>query len=179
MWYNITNNTLHTERVIVLSREKVFNELMETLYETSKLISTYESIPRTYGTEDELFMVEAHTLNLIGDHKKITTTEIAEITDRTKSAVSQMMDKLIKKDLAVKYRNPENHRELIIELTEKGRVVYTYHKNLDEVENGKHLQNLAAISEEDFQVFINIAKVFNRGVKHALNGEDVLEKVGK
>lgn len=81
-----------------MEKEEIFYELMETLFETSRSISTYESIPRKYGTEDELYMIEAHTLNLIGDKIKTNTTEIAEITHRTKSAVSQMMDKLIKKN---------------------------------------------------------------------------------
>ncbi|CAM3308160.1 MarR family transcriptional regulator [Filibacter tadaridae] len=159
-----------------MNREEVFNELMETLYETSRLINSYESIPRKYGTEDELFMVEVHTLGLIGNHRKITTSEIAEITNRTKSAVSQMVEKIIKKDLAVKYRNPNNYRELIIELTPKGQIVYEYHKNLDEVEYGKHLKNLKEYTAEDFQIFTRMTKELNCGVERALNGKDVLEK---
>ncbi|GKV65881.1 MULTISPECIES: MarR family transcriptional regulator [unclassified Sporosarcina] len=160
----------------MVKREKVFNELMDTLYETSRLISTYESIPRTYGTEDELYMVEVHTLNVIGDHKKITTTEIAEMTNRTKSAVSQMVEKIVKKDLAMKYRNPNNYRELIIELTPKGEIIYDYHKKLDEVEYNKHLKNLKDYTAEDFHTILNFAKVFNRGVERALSGKDFLGK---
>lgn len=153
----------------VLNRIDVFNELMETIYDTSRLISSYESFPRKYGTEDELFMVEVHTLNIIGDHRQITTSEIAEITNRTKSAVSQMVDKLIKKELAVKYRNQNNYRELIIELTPKGKIVYEYHKKLDETEYGKHLMNLKEFTAEDFQTFIKIAKVINYGVEKDLS----------
>lgn len=148
-----------------MNREEVFKELMETMYESSRLIHLYESIPRTYGTEDELFMVEVHTLDLIGRHGKITTSEIAEINNRTTSAASQMVEKLIKKDLAFKYRNPNNQRELIIELTEKGKIVYAYHKELDAVEYHKHLKTLEEYTIEDFQVFIQIAQVINRGVE--------------
>lgn len=159
-----------------MEREKLFNELMDTLYETSRMISSYESVPRTYGTDDELYMVEVHTLSLIGDHKKITTTEIAEMTNRTKSAVSQMVEKIIKKGLAVKYRNPNNYRELIIELTDQGRIVHEYHRKLDEAEYGKHLMNLDNYAAEDFQSFIDIAKVFNRGMERAMNGKDIIEE---
>jgi DNA-binding MarR family transcriptional regulator len=154
----------------ILDREEVFNELMETLYETSRLLSSYESFPRKYGTEDELFMVEVHTLALIGDHGKITTSEIAEITNRTKSAVSQMVDKLIKKELAVKYRNQNNYRELLIELTPKGQIVYEYHKKLDEMEYGKLLKSLNEFSTKDFQTYIKIAKVINSGIEQEDNG---------
>ncbi|WP_010676654.1 MarR family winged helix-turn-helix transcriptional regulator [Bacillus timonensis] len=159
----------------MVDRVETFNELMETLYETSRLISTYESIPRKYGTEDELYMVEVHTLNLIGDMKKTNTSELAEITNRTKSAVSQMVDKLIKKELASKYRNPHNFRELIIELTPKGKIVYEYHKNLDKEEYGKYLKNLGYFTNEDFQKMITFLKIYNNGISNSLSGKDVLD----
>ncbi|MEK5332932.1 MULTISPECIES: MarR family winged helix-turn-helix transcriptional regulator [unclassified Lysinibacillus] len=155
-----------------MDKEKVFYELMETLYETSRLISSYENIPRKYGTDDELYMIEVHTLNLIGDKVKTNTSEIAEITNRTKSAVSQMVDKLIKKDLAIKYRNPNNYRELTIELTSKGKLVYEYHKKLDEEEYGSHLKNLEQFTVEDFQNYITILNVINRRTRNVLNDRD-------
>lgn len=151
-----------------MKREEVFKELMDTMYESSRLIHLYESVPRKYGTDDELFMVEVHTLDLIGRHGKITTSEIAEINNRTTSAASQMVEKLIKKELAFKYRNPNNHRELFIELTKKGEIVYAYHKQLDAVEYNKHLKTLEDYTIEDFEVFIRIAQVINRGVEKSL-----------
>ncbi len=155
-----------------MDKEKVFYVLMETLYETSRLISSYENIPRKYGTEDELYMIEVHTLNLIGDQVKTNTSEIADLTNRTKSAVSQMVDKLIKKDLAFKYRNPDNYRELTIELTPKGKLVYEYHKKLDEEEYGSHLKNLEQFTVEDFQNYITILNVINRRTRKVLNDRD-------
>lgn len=148
-----------------LEREEVFFELMETLYELSRSISSYESVPRKYGTEDEIYMVEVHTLNLIGDKMKTTTSEIAEITNRTKGAVSQMVDKLVNKRLATKYKNPDNNREVIIELTSKGRVVYDYHKKLDKEEYGHHLNRLKQFTTEDFQKYIMISKTINDWTK--------------
>jgi len=144
---------------------------METIYETSRLISSYENIPRKYGTEDELYMIEVHTLNLIGDQVKTTTSEIAEIKNCTKSAVSQMVDKLIKKDLVFKYRNPDNYRELIIELTPKGKIVYEYHKNLDLEEYSNYLKNLEQFTAEDFQKYISLLNVINRRTESVLTNK--------
>ncbi len=155
----------------MVDREEVFNELMETLYETSRLISSYEGIPRKYGTDDELYLVEVHTLNLIGDQGKTNTTEIAEMTNRTKSAVSQMVDKLLKKGLVEKYRNPDNHRELIIELTPKGKIVYQYHKVLDKRNYGRNLRYLTQFTTEDFQKYITISKILNSKITEDLNNE--------
>ena len=158
-----------------MEKEKIFHELMETLYETSRIISSYENIPRKYGTEDELYMIEAHTLNLIGDKIKTNTTEIAEMTNRTKSAVSQMVDKLIKKKLAVKYRNPNNYRELTIELTPKGKLVYEFHKELDQKEYARHLNNLEQFTAQDFQKYITILNVINRRTLKVLNDKDIID----
>ncbi|MBG9453766.1 hypothetical protein ABE61_06625 [Lysinibacillus sphaericus] len=152
-----------------MDKEEIFYELMETIYETSRVINSYESIPRKYGTEDELYMIEVHTLNVIGDQVKTTTSEIAEIKNCTKSAVSQMVDKLIKKDLVVKYRNPDNYRELNIELTPKGKLVYDYHKKLDLEEYRNYLKNLEQFTSEDFEKYITLLNVINRRTQSVLN----------
>lgn len=152
-----------------MDKEEIFYELMETIYETSRVINSYESIPRKYGTEDELYMIEVHTLNVIGDQVKTTTSEIAEIKNCTKSAVSQMVDKLMKKDLVVKYRNPDNYRELNIELTPKGKLVYDYHKKLDLEEYRNYLKNLEQFTAEDFEKYITLLNVINRRTQSVLN----------
>jgi DNA-binding MarR family transcriptional regulator len=144
-----------------MTREEVFYELMESIYEISRSISLYESIPRKYGTEDELYMVEAHTINLVGEKIKTNTSELAMLTNKTKGAISQMVDKLLKKDLVLKYKNPTNHREVIIELSEKGKQVYQFHKELDQIEYTKNLNQLDQFSTEDFIKFIKISSIIS------------------
>ena len=105
-----------------MTREEIFYEMIETIYEMSRKLNTYESVPRKYGTEDELYVVEAHTIELIGIHTITTVSELSKLTKKTKSALSQMVDKLIKKGLVIKYKNPDDHRQVMIELTNKGKV---------------------------------------------------------
>lgn len=138
-------------------REEIFYELLETLYELSRKISIYESVPRKYGTEDELYMVEAHTIHLIGNLTNTTTSELATLTKKTRSAISQMVDKLIKKGLVKKSKNPADNRQVIIELTDKGKKVYEFHKELDKKTYDKHLEKLADYSTEDFLNYIKIS----------------------
>lgn len=157
-----------------MSRENIFNELMDTLYDSSRLINAYESIPRTYGTEDKLYMVEVHTLDLIGKQQKTTISEMATMTDRTVSAVSQIVNKLVAKKLILKYRNENNHREFLLELTPTGETVYHYHKNLDNIEYSKHLENLHMFNEDDFKNFIEIAQKINQRTKLVIEGKEAL-----
>ncbi|MGM0878755.1 MAG: MarR family winged helix-turn-helix transcriptional regulator [Bacillota bacterium] len=153
------------------TREEVFNELIESIYEVSRSTSAYESIPRKYGTEDELYMVEAHTINLIGKENKVSPSHLAKLTNKTKGAISQMVDKLLKKGLVIKYRNPTNNREVIIELSDKGKQAYKYHKELDQLEYGKMLSRLNQFSTEDFINFMKIASVINDHVKNSIQNK--------
>lgn len=154
-----------------MTRDEVFFELMESIYEVSRITSVYESIPRKYGTDDELFMVEAHTINLIGDKIKTNTSELTQLTDKTKGAISQMVDKLVKKGLVLKYKNPTNNREVIIELTEKGQQVYEYHKELDKMEYAKILNRLDEFSTEDFEKFIKISSILSDITRESLKNK--------
>lgn len=142
-----------------MTREEVFSELMESLYEISRKIASYESVPRKYGTEDELYMVEAHTINLIGNKIQTTSTELTELTNKTKGAISQMVDKLSKKEMIMKSKNPKDNREVILELSEKGKIVYEYHKKLDTEEYKKLLTKLNGFSDEDFLTYIKLTSL--------------------
>lgn len=150
---------------------KFFFELMESIYEVSRITSIYEGIPRKYGTDDELYMVEAHTINLIGDKIKTNTSELTQLTDKTKGAISQMVDKLVKKGLVLKYKNPANNREVIIELTEKGQQVYEYHKALDKMEYAKILNRLDEFSTDDFEKFIKISSILSDITRESLKNK--------
>ncbi|QOS97323.1 winged helix DNA-binding protein [Brevibacterium sp. JNUCC-42] len=151
-----------------MTREDIFYQLIESIYDVSRSTSLYESVPRTYGTDDELYMVEAHTINLIGEKVHTNTSELAKLTNKTKSAISQMVDKLLKKDLVLKNKNPTNSRETIIELSEKGKQAYQYHKELDKTEYALILDRLDQYSTEDFIKFIEIASIVNDNIKKSI-----------
>ncbi|WP_280166050.1 MarR family winged helix-turn-helix transcriptional regulator [Priestia aryabhattai] len=153
------------------TREEVFNELIESIYEVSRSTSAYESIPRKYGIEDELYMVEAHTINLIGKENKVSPSHLAKLTNKTKGAISQMVDKLLKKGLVIKYKNPTNNREVIIELSDKGKQAYEYHKELDQIEYGRMLSRLNQFSTEDLINFTKIASVINDHVENLIQNK--------
>ena len=67
-----------------------------------------------------------------GSHKAITTTKLAEVLGITKGAVSQVTRKLLEKNLITKVASKEKVNEVFISLTDKGKVVYAYHRNIHE-----------------------------------------------
>lgn len=130
---------------------EAFEQFIDLLYDFSRMVQTYDSTARQYGTEDMLFMVEAHTVRMIGREPKITITEIAQKTNKTKSAVSQMIDKLSGKGVLEKIRDPDDNRRYILQLTEKGRMIFEFHEKLDQKNYQKIFDHLEGIDLSDIQ----------------------------
>lgn len=106
---------------------------MHFLEDTYRLINKYNQKAKTakhYGTADLLYSAEVHMIEMIGFYEVITTTKLAEKLNITKGAVSQITRKLLEKDLIMKIPSTEKNNEVLISLTDKGRIVYSYHQNM-------------------------------------------------
>ncbi len=141
-----------------MEKNELIYSIMEMFYEISREISEYESIPHQYGTEDEIYMVEAHTINLIGENSNITISELAMITNKTKGAISQMVEKLINKEIVFKVKDELDQRRVFLNLTEKGINIYNYHKALDEKEYSKIISKLDQYTNQEFENFYLMLK---------------------
>lgn len=106
---------------------------MNFLENTYRLINKYNQKTKTakqYGTEDLLYSAEVHMIEIIGSYEAITTTKLAEVLGITKGAVSQVTRKLLEKNLIRKQLSGEKVNEAPISLTDKGRIVYSYHQTM-------------------------------------------------
>jgi len=75
-----------------------------------------------------MYRKEIHTLQAIGQHPKINITALAEHMGVTKGAVSQMVSKLVKKEMIRKIYAEDNKKEVILELTNLGRIGFHNHE---------------------------------------------------
>lgn len=112
--------------------------------------------PKYYGTEDLLYPAEVHLIEIIGAHKKITTTEISKTIGVTKGAVSQVTNKLITKNLIVKEVSSKKANEVFIYLTEKGEKVFLHHREMHKNMSERVSAELSALSPEGRQALENI-----------------------
>ncbi|URZ17168.1 MarR family winged helix-turn-helix transcriptional regulator [Clostridium felsineum] len=144
--------------------QKLSTEVM--IHKFEKVMNKYnksEKKPRYYGTKDLMYRSEVHTIDAIGKNNKINVTELALYLGITKGAVSQMVDKLIKKDMVIKEIVSSKENEVSLELTEKGKEVYTGHKAYHTElysEIGKRLEHLENKDLESFLEIINILENF-------------------
>ncbi|MBQ7981685.1 MAG: MarR family transcriptional regulator [Oscillospiraceae bacterium] len=86
--------------------------------------------PKRYGTDDLLYAAEVHMIDTIGTHGEITTTSLAQLLGITKGAVSQTTAKLLDKGLIEKQTSPEKKTAICIRLSEKGQLVFDYHRDM-------------------------------------------------
>lgn len=135
---------------------KLYTKFINKLYDVANAIHQYESMPRKYGTEKMLFMKEAHTLAIIFENPGITSSEIAEMENKTKSCISQRINRLEKKELIRKEKNSTEYKKTNLFLTEEGKTIAMYHSKLDANNYGKVMQSLDSISSQDFKKFIEV-----------------------
>ena len=109
------------------------------LQKLEKLIMAVESMHTpslSFGTGVLMHTKEIHTIQAIGRHSGINVTRLAKQTEVTKGAVSQIINKLVRKGLVRKTRTPCNEKEVILELTNLGWIGFHNHEkfHLDTLE---------------------------------------------
>ena len=70
--------------------------------------SQYEKRPQVYCKDMMLTQPEIHTVAIVGDHEGINVTQLAAMRGITKGAASQMVYKLVDKDLIKKQISAES-----------------------------------------------------------------------
>lgn len=139
-----------------MSKESTMEQMIHKFEMVMNKYNAREKAPRYYGTKDLLYRAEVHTIEAIGKNNKINVTDLAQYLGITKGAVSQMIDKLIKKDMVSKKQVSETENEVSLELTENGRLAYEghekYHKELY-----SHISKcLSSSSDENLETFMEI-----------------------
>lgn len=114
------------------------DDLFQPLYQRASNAYTFvalrnqaDEVSRDYGTGDLSNMTEAHLVIDICDHEGATVTELAEMSCRTKSAISQIISKIEKKGYITRKRCKTNYRVYHFYPTEEGLRLCRQHKIYD------------------------------------------------
>lgn len=140
---------------------------MHFFEDTYRLINKYNQKTKTakqYGTEDMLYSAEVHMVEIIGSYEAITTTNLAKTLGITKGAVSQVAHKLLEKNLIVKSPSAEKNNEVLISLTNKGRIVYSYHQSMHKKMLEKIDSILCDLSDEGKMALEQIINVIDESL---------------
>ncbi|MBQ8603344.1 MAG: MarR family transcriptional regulator [Oscillospiraceae bacterium] len=132
-----------------MSEKKTYKDLPLTPYELAELDCSrnqvYEQHYRTpfdYGTGEKYTPLEAHFVNRVYFHPGITIKDMAILSKRTKSAVSQMASKLVAKDVLRFEPHPTDARQIKLYVTPKGDELCKAHMRHDNESYGAVLKQL-------------------------------------
>ncbi|MFW2368977.1 MAG: MarR family winged helix-turn-helix transcriptional regulator, partial [Desulforhopalus sp.] len=108
--------------------QDTFNRVQDKLLAIVDLINTGHKGGVDYGTGDLLTPVEAHTIQAVGDNQGLNLTTLAETMNVTKATMSERVKKLSRQGLLRKSKALDNRKEILITLSDKGRLVQKGHE---------------------------------------------------
>jgi DNA-binding MarR family transcriptional regulator len=138
------------------ANEKILAKIMEQFVRVVNKFNRFEKAPMDFGVEEMLFPSEIHTIEAIGKNKWINVTQLSETLGITKGAVSQMVNKLVQKQLVKRVKNPRSEKEIFLELTPKGYAAFEGHEKFHREMYLDFLKYADDISHKDLNKFKDI-----------------------
>ncbi len=127
-----------------------YRELTWLIERTIHKYTQFEKKPQRYCRDLMLTQPEIHTIALIGDQEGINLTKLAGLRGITKGAASQMIYKLVDKDLVKKKISPNSDSEINLFLTKKGKKAREEHRRRHEA-MGERFEELLKDIPKDVQ----------------------------
>lgn len=134
--------------VSAMSQEELYHsfaqldEKMNIIYKFVLGYNDYINMRHNYHTDVELTMLEAHVLTDICDNPGTTVTTMAGIWNRSVSATSQTVRRLMAKELIYREQAPDNGKVFYLYPTEKGIRASDQHKRYDVEDTIKTVKTL-------------------------------------
>ncbi len=101
-----------------------------------KMWQRIEKQPRFFGLDEPLHSSEIHMIEVIGEQRDLSVSDLARQLGITKGAVSQTIKKIEKKGMIVKDADPDNASRALVSLTAKGKLAYYAHAHWHEKMDG-------------------------------------------
>lgn len=140
-----------------MEKKDLVMEALNAVEELSSIMREYDSTQHIYGGY-KLYQTEAHMIERIGNNPGISVTHLAVIFEKSVSACSQIIKKLIQKDFVTQYLMPENGRVRKLYLTNAGKKVYRDHRRLENRCYRRDLKEFSDISEADIDAFLKVSQ---------------------
>ena len=107
-------------------RRKLIEKIIENIYAIKHKIAVEIHF---FFAETQITHSQWLVLHLVKKNKIINIKDLANLLNITSSATTQIVDGLVKKELLVRRRNPDDRRTLKIELSEKSKNQFDLIKN--------------------------------------------------
>lgn len=141
-------------------------KMLESMFRLSKKFLETMNKPKKFGTDKLLYSSEIHTLEMIGKHPGITVTELADRQGISKSALPKIIYKLIQKDLVYRYQEVGNKKNILLKLTDKGRIAVQHHFEFHEIFDSGIMKKINALTPEEYLFLNDILQNLEQYIDH-------------
>ena len=107
-----------------------FDRMQDMVLAIVDLMNTGHKGGVDYGTGHRLSPVEAHTIQAVGDNQGLNLTALATTMNVSKATMSERVKKLARQGLLRKSKALDNRKEILITLSEQGRLVQKGHEEM-------------------------------------------------
>ena len=143
-------------------------DFKETFLRIINKFKLLEKIPIDHGTGHLLYASEINTLEIIGKSPNINLTQLAGKRGVTKGAVSQIVTKLVKKQLVTKNQAPDNDKVVHLKLTNAGWVAFENHEKFHEKYDSAMIEKLNGMSVEQLNLVTDTFKMLENTIDNYL-----------
>jgi len=105
---------------------------------------------------------EVHCIEYIGKNADPNVTKLAEYFYMTRSAMSKVAKKLIKKGIIESYQKPDNQKEIYFRLTEQGKEIYKIHEELHKEIQKRDKDVFEQITDEQIDSMFSFIEKYSR-----------------
>lgn len=107
-------------------------EIVGRFFETMQAVAAEQKIPGDYGTGHLFFHSELDLLEKIHQHPNCNVSDLSALCGVSKSAITQICNKLMEKGVIEKYNLAKNKKERYFRLIKEGETVRLKHQERHE-----------------------------------------------
>ncbi|HCO18249.1 MAG TPA: MarR family transcriptional regulator [Tissierellales bacterium] len=150
--------------------DMLFSQINEEMLKIYKFVLTYNDYMNSgheYSDGIPMSMMEAHILTDICDNENMTVTTLAENWERSKSATSQTVRKLMSKGLIQRKESEDSGKVFHLSPTERGKKISDDHKRYDVLDTIKTLKVLnRELSVDEILIMFNSLELYKTLLKN-------------
>ncbi|MBE9546817.1 MAG: MarR family transcriptional regulator [Proteobacteria bacterium] len=152
-----------------MTKQEAFINIGETFNRIINKFASIEKKPRDFGTGDLLYPSEIHNIEIIGRNPGINVTNLAKTLGVTKGAVSQIVNKLERKNLVEKFRDSNNEKAVMLKLQKMGEIAFSGHENFHAKFYSEIMDKVDNMTPEQIQFFQSILDKIDKYVTTYMN----------
>ncbi|HBE03247.1 MAG: hypothetical protein A2096_09165 [Spirochaetes bacterium GWF1_41_5] len=144
-----------------MNKEQLYFSLREKFLCILSKYNSIENKPYKFGINNLLYPSEIHTMCILHENEKKNITCIAGKLGVSRSALSQLVNKLAAKGLVKKYKKPANEKEIFVSLTEKAQIAYGEHEKFHREMSREIINELEKLSRHDINIVMRVFDILD------------------